>query len=265
MVNLNSSSYFADSIYDELIDQGVHITKINVIRDIHTNGEKYYKLDIPNEFSLLGKTAIYVGSIVSDDDLLDIQRIGFTLAHCGIKRRIFVIPFISYQTNDRATLPGEVVVSKVSDQMLSSLGATDDGNVFIFLDLHHSGLLHYFEGCCLRIELYANRALLDAVQNSGFDMTKIVIGAPDIRNSKWVNSYAKELDCPISFAIDRIENSSKVYKIIGDVKDKHVIMYTDLAVDFDLIICACDMYLASGATRVDVILSHFAVVNESEI
>ena len=272
LFSLDASNYFAESIFEELTDQGVHITPLTVTREVYPNGEKHCKLDIPSAFSLLGKTAIYVGSLVSDDDILDVQRIGFTLAHSGIKRRIFVVPYLAYSTNDRAISPGEVVVSKITEQMMSSLGATDESNVFIFMDLHTAGLLHYFEGSTLRIELYGMRALVDAVESYDYDMSKVVIGAPNLRNSKWVNSYAQEFNCPIAFAINNPviktnngDQQSENSGIVGDVKDKHVIIYTDILRDLDPILSACDKYLAAGATRIDLLVSHFAVVDTAGI
>lgn len=267
MVNLESSKYFADAIYDELTDQGVHISRMGIKRSQYPNGEKYYKLEIPNAFSLLGKTALYVGSIVSDEDIFDVQRIGYTLAYSGIKRRIFVIPFLAYSSNDRAISPGEVVVSKINHTLFSSLGATDEGNVFVFLDLHTAGLLHYFEGSCLRIELYGQRALCDAIYSAGFDMSKVVIGAPNLRDSKWVNSYASEFKVPIAFVTQNstLEENSPGSLVIGDVQGKHVIVYSDLIRSSSAVINVTKTYLNAGASSVDFMLSHFAIVDENQI
>lgn len=155
--------------------------------------------------------------------------------------------------------------------MLSSLGATDDGNVFIFLDLHTAGLLHYFEGSCLRIELYGQRALVEAVESYGYDMSKVVVGAPNLRNSKWVNSYAQEFNCPIAFPIegpseDFLQSTQTSGKsIIGDVEGKHVIIYSDLLRDLDKILAVCRKYKEAGATDIDLVTSHFAVVDPVEI
>jgi ribose-phosphate pyrophosphokinase len=266
LCSLDASSYMADSLYDELTDMGVYMSRMKIERDCYQNGEKYYKLCIDNAFSLLGKTAIYVGSVVSDSDILDIQRVGATLAHSGIKRRIFVIPFLAYSTSSRATSPGEVVVAKSNEQIFSTLGATDDNNVYVFLDLHDAGLLHYFEGSCLRIELYGINALTEAVRESGVDLSKLVMGAPNLRNSKWVNSYANEFGTPIAFIAEGTHNVQKeTPTVIGDVKGKHVIIYNDLITDSKLIVDACEVYLSAGATHVDVILSHFAVTVPEEI
>jgi ribose-phosphate pyrophosphokinase len=271
MVNFESSKYFADLIFDELTDQGVHITKLKIIHETRPNGEKYYKLDIKNAFSLLGKVALYVGSIVSDDDILDLQRISFVLANYGIKRRIFVIPFLAYGSSDRAIFPGEVVLSKTNQQLFSFLGSTIDENVFVFLDLHFSGLLNYFEGSCLRIELYGQEALCNAIREMGYDMSNVVIGTQNLRSTQWVNSYADDLGCPIVLATeDRAVKVMSGYitcigEIIGDIKGKHAIIFNDLIRSDVPVIEAAQKYLIAGATRVDFVTSHLAITDEKYI
>lgn len=271
MVNFERSKYFADLIYDELTDQGVHITKLKIIHETFPNGEKYYKLDINSSFSLIGKVALYVGSVVSDDEILDLQRIAFALANYGIKRRIFIMPFLAYGASDRAILPGEVVLSKANEQLFSYLGSTIDENVFVFLDLHSAGLLYYFEGSCLRIELYGEKALCDAILDMGYDMSKVVIGTQNLRSTNWANSYAHDLGCSIAFAVE--EKTTKgvsgyvngVSQIIGDVKGKHVIIYNDLIRSGVPVIEAANKYLAAGAERVDLVTSHLAITDEKFI
>jgi hypothetical protein len=53
-------------------------------RQVWPGGERYYRLDIPDRNYLMGKDAIYVGSMASDEDILELFRVGVELAMCGL-------------------------------------------------------------------------------------------------------------------------------------------------------------------------------------
>ncbi|KAH0786933.1 putative ribose-phosphate pyrophosphokinase [Histomonas meleagridis] len=272
LIHNKQSEYFAMNILEELIDLRVNVKKLNVIRNQFSNGEQYYRLDIPTSFTLLGKDAVYVGAVTDDNDLMDLYRVGSALALAGIKRRIFVIPYLCYSSMDRAMLPGEVVTAKTNSQMLGLLGG-NEGNIFIFIDLHYACLLHYFEGPCLRIELYAQNALIQAIEEQHFDMTKIMFGSTSLKHSSWVNAYAKALGCPISFVREKYVGSERnsndfhheAHSIVGEVKGFHILIYDDMIRSGKTVLSAAQMYLDAGATRVDVVTSHLACFNENII
>lgn len=152
-----ASLYFA-----ELIAKGLGLPAVSHIeRDVFGDGEQYYRLGINEREELFGKEVIFVGSTHTDADFLELYRVGCALVGYGAVRRIFVIPFFGYSTMERAVLPGEVVVAKTNARILSNIPNSGLGNVFLMLDLHVSGLVHYFEGDCLRFELYAEPVLSD--------------------------------------------------------------------------------------------------------
>ena len=274
LLHNSKSEYFAENIINELTDLGIKVSPLNVIRKQFSNGEYYYRLDIQSQLSLVGKTAVYVGSLVDDTDFLDITRVGAALALAGLKRRIFVIPFLGYQTMDRATLPGEVVTAKTNTQMLGGIGSSNnEGNVFLFIDLHYACILHYFEGPCLRIELYAQNSMLQAIKEQDFDISNVMFGSTNLRHTAWVDTYAKALGCPISFIRekynptkgDEIDFHNEPEDIIGDVKGYHIIIYDDIIRSGRTVINAAKMYLSAGAIRVDVIASHLTCFSEDNI
>lgn len=273
LLDLPKSRYLSDLILEELQDLGVDVKRLNVERKLFPNKERYYRLLIDSNFSLLGKTAVFIGSLTSDEDILDMYRIGSALAQAGLKRRVFIIPYLAYQSMDRANFPGEVVTAKCTNQMLGIVGSSNEGNVFVFLDLHYACLLHYFEGSCLRIELYAQNALLSIVQSLYPDLSNIMIGSTNVRRAAWVNSYAQALHCPIAFIrekfrssdVDDIAFKSEPEEVLGDVKGRHVIIYDDIIRSGRTIINAAMKYLEAGATSVDVMASHLCFFEDNQI
>ena len=239
-----------------------YFNRLNIKRSTFAGGEKYYRLDVPNNFDLLGKTAVYVSSLTGDDDILEVYRVGSTLVQYGVKRRVFIIPFLAYSTMERAVLPGEVVTAKVTIQMLSSIGSGSNGNVFLLFDLHTAGLLHYFEGPCLRLELYGQKTLMKALSLLGFDSKTFMFASADLGRTAWVNSFARETGTSVAF-IRKVrkmvgdQSESEAFEVIGNVENKNIIIYDDMTRSGSTLIHAATKYLNSGALSVDVMVSHF--------
>ncbi|GKT36356.1 Ribose-phosphate pyrophosphokinase like protein [Aduncisulcus paluster] len=147
------SEYFA-----KLISSKIGVPLSSILRKVFTNGERYTKLNIEDRLELIGKDAILVCCMTNDDDIMEIYRIGYTLAELGTKSRTFVIPHFAYATMERDVHPGEVVTAKTLAHLLSSIPRGEQSR-FMFLDLHTSGLRRYFSGSCMTLELYAEKYL----------------------------------------------------------------------------------------------------------
>lgn len=265
-----SSHYLSQTISEELIDLGIQISHVQIDRSNFPNSEKYYRLHIDSNFELLGKTSVYIASLTNDEEILDIFRIGSALTQAGIKRRIFVIPFLAYSSMDRSSHAGEVVTAKCNSQMFGIIGAASEGNVFIFLDLHYPCLLHYFEGPCLRVELKAQSILLQTISSLNYPRDTLMMGSTNLRRAAWVNSYAKAMNIPISFIRekpkpDQNEFISEADGIVGNVKGYRVIIYDDILRSGNTLINAAKCYLNAGATNVVGVVSHLACYNEQQI
>ena len=264
-----NSKYFAENIFNELNDEGILISILDIERDLYPNGEKYIRLVIPNHFELLGKIAIYVSSLVNDDDILEIERIGSTLTQYGVTKKIFIIPYLAYSSSNRAKIPGEVVNAKIDSQILSMLGS--EGTMFFFLDLHEASLLQYFEGGCIRTEIYGERVLSLALNKMNINFSNVVFGSNNLRHTKWVNSYANKFSCPLALAVESSFDEKvrglpfHINSIVGDVKNKHVILYDDLIRSYSSLEEILNVYLNNGASRVDLLASHLAIIDEESL
>lgn len=270
ILSTEKSQYFSSLIEKQIGALGIHHNHLNIKRSTFKGGEKYYRLDVQSNFELLGKTAIYVCALTSDDDILEVVRVGSTLVQYGVRRRVFIIPYLAYSTMERAVLPGEVVTAKCTIQMLSSIGSGSNGNVFLLFDLHTAGLLHYFEGPCLRLELYGQKALLQALPQIGFDPKTFMFASADLGRTSWVNAFARETGTPVAF-IRKIRSMvngnsvSQALEVIGDVKGKNVIIYDDMTRSGTTLTHAAEKYLSSGALSVSVMVSHFLPNDEDVV
>jgi len=253
------SAYFA-----ELIGRALGIAPSKIKRNIFGDGELYHRLNISDKSELFGKTVIFVSSTQSDKSFDELEKIGQALAEAGTRRRIFVIPFFGYSTMERAVLPGEMVSAKINARRLSNIANTDRGNVFLLLDLHVSGILHYFEGDCLRYELSAAELFSQAINE--LKLKNFVFGTADLGRTKLVEIFANQYKTEIVFVRKtRDFKKIQVTNVIGEVKGKTIIIYDDMTRSGGTLIQAAKAYLNNGAKEVYAVLSHLALNNESII
>jgi len=271
LMHSEESKYMSDKIFDQLIEKNYPISRLNIIRTIE-KGDKLLRFEIPSPFYLLGKAAVYISSLTNDDAFIEIERINFALSHSGVYKKLFIIPYLGYSSSYRSIRSGEIVTCKTNNQMLSSLGSTDENTFFLFFDLHEPAILHYFEGSCIRAEIEGKNILSNTITKFIDDPEKLVFGSIHLYHSKWVNSYASMFHCPIALASGKFEQQSKCFgcvklinEIYGNVKSKHVVVFDDLILSGSSMVTAVDAYIKAGADKVDLLASHIGIFDFDEI
>ena len=177
-----------------------------------------------------------------------------------------MIPYFGYSTMERAVLPGEVVTAKINVSMLSSIPNTGDGNVFLMLDLHTAGIIHYFEGPCIRMELYAESALIEGIKRLQLQRGTFMFASADLGRPLWVQTFARYFDTGIAFIRkSRQYETVKIVDVIGDVENKHVIIYDDMTRSASTLINAAEAYMSRGALSCYAVLSHLALNNDTVV
>lgn len=255
----SDSQYFA-----KLIAEQLDIPELGVIeRTSFPDGERYYRIRVARGTALMGKTIVFVGSTHTDDALFELYRVGCTMANSGTRRLIFVIPFFGYSTMERAkrTRPIEVVTAKTNARMLSSISRGEVDNVFLCLDLHTAGIIHYFRGC-MRFECSAFDILAEAVQQLG--LRDIAFATTDVGGGKHIQGWARHFGTTnVAFANKPERGESRVAKISvsGNVTGKNVVICDDMTRSAGSLIDAADAYLRNGARDVYAVLSHLALNN----
>lgn len=233
-----------------------------IVRRVFGGGEKYYRIGVEKKTGLLGRDVVFVGSAHTDDDLEELYRIGRALVGYGARRIIFVIPFLGYSTMDRAASPGEVVTAKTVACKLSAIPSGDMRNTFLMMDLHVSGLVHYFEGNCLRFELSSEDILLETIKKMNY-ADNFVVGTGDLGRPKLVKIFAKKLGTNFVL-VDKDREFEKVVAngVIGDVQGKLVFIYDDMTRSGDTLVEAATVCRKAGAVAVGAVLNHLALNNE---
>jgi ribose-phosphate pyrophosphokinase len=122
------------------------------------------------------------------------------------------------------------------------------------MDLHADQIQGFFN---VPVDhLYASGVIMPYLQS--LKLEDMVIASPDAGGSKRANTYAKYLDCPLVICNKTRARANVVasMQIIGDVKDKNVVIIDDMVDTAGTITKAADLMKEAGARSVRACASH---------
>ena len=166
-----------------------------------------------------------------------------------------VIPYFGYSRQDRKDEPRVPISAKVMMDILTQAGA----DRIITMDLHSTQIQGF---ASIPVDnLYGSLVLMEELKIY-FDKIKndhkCVVLSPDIGSNKLSQSYAKKLG--IGFAlIDKrrnAHNQSEVAHLVGNLKDRHVLIIDDMIDTAGTIFNAAEVAKEKGALSVTVAATH---------
>ena len=163
---------------------------------------------------------------------------------------IAVIPYFGWARQDRKDKPRVSIGAKLVANLLSAAGI----DRLITMDLHADQIQGFFD---VPVDhLYASGVLLPYLQS--LHLKDLVIASPDVGGSKRANTFAKYLGCPLVLCNKTRARANVVesMQIIGDVKDKNVIIVDDMVDTAGTITKAADLMKEKGARSVRALASH---------
>ena len=163
---------------------------------------------------------------------------------------IAVIPYFGWARQDRKDKPRVSIGAKLVADLLSVAGV----DRVITMDLHADQIQGFFD---VPVDhLYASGVILPYLQSLKLD--NLVIASPDVGGSKRANTYAKYLGCPLVLCNKTRARANVVssMQIIGDVKDKNVVVVDDMVDTAGTITMAADVMKAAGAKSVRACATH---------
>ncbi|MGB5108005.1 MAG: ribose-phosphate diphosphokinase, partial [Candidatus Zixiibacteriota bacterium] len=122
------------------------------------------------------------------------------------------------------------------------------------MDLHASQLQGFFD--IPHDHLYASRIFFDYFRTKR--LTNLVSVSADVGSIKMARAFAKELHCPLAI-IDkrRLEaNEAEVLNIIGDVRDKNVVIRDDIVDTAGTVVLGAEALKKQGALDIYVCATH---------
>jgi ribose-phosphate pyrophosphokinase len=161
-----------------------------------------------------------------------------------------VIPYYGYARQDRKVAPRAPISAKLIADLITAAGATR----VLSMDLHAGQIQGFFN---IPVDnLFATPILLDYIKKNYND--NFVIVSPDAGGVERARAFAKRLDSTIAIIDKRREgpNESQVMNIIGNVKDKRVIILDDLIDTAGTIVQAASALKNDGAAEIYACCTH---------
>ncbi len=161
-----------------------------------------------------------------------------------------VIPYFGWARQDRKDKPRVSIAAKLVADMLTAAGV----NRVITMDLHADQIQGFFD---VPVDhLYASSVFIPYIRSLNLD--NMCIATPDVGGAKRANSYAKYLNVPLVLCHKQRAKANVVESmtVIGDVKDKNVILIDDMVDTAGTITKAADLMMAEGAKSVRALASH---------
>ena len=203
------------------------------------------------EESIRGRDVFLVQSTFpNSDNLMELLLMIDAAKRASAKHIIAVMPYFGWARQDRKDKPRVSIGAKLVADMLSCAGI----DRLITMDLHADQIQGFFN---VPVDhLYASGVLLPYVQS--LRLKNLVIASPDVGGSKRASTYAKYLGCPLVLCNKTRARANVVesIQIIGDVKDKNVIIVDDMVDTAGTITMAADVMKEAGAKSVRACASH---------
>lgn len=237
-----NSQYMGEEICKDL---GVELGKMNIQH--FADGE----FEVSFEESIRGCEVFLVQSTFpNSDNLMELLLMIDAAKRASAKSIVAVIPYFGWARQDRKDKPRVSIAAKLVANMLSTAGV----HRVITMDLHADQIQGFFD---IPVDhLYASSVFIPYIQS--LKLEDLVIATPDVGGAKRANSYAKYLNVPLVLCHKQRAKANVVatMTVIGDVKDKNVVLIDDMADTAGTITKAADLLSSQGAKSVRALCSH---------
>jgi ribose-phosphate pyrophosphokinase len=164
-----------------------------------------------------------------------------------------VIPYYGYARQDRKARARDPISAKLVADLITSAGA----DRVITMDLHCAQIQGFFN---IPLDHLVGMPLLAKYyeQKFGIGAEDVVAVSPDLGSVTRTRSFAESLNIPIAIVDKRRPkpNVSEIMNIIGDFKDKRVILYDDMIDTAGTITNAANALKEKGAKEVYACCTH---------
>ncbi len=209
------------------------------------------EFSVSYEESIRGRDVFLVQSTFpNSDNLMELLLMVDAAKRASARNIIAVIPYFGWARQDRKDKPRVSIGAKLVADLLSIAGI----DRVITMDLHADQIQGFFD---VPVDhLYASGVILPYLQS--LKLKELVIASPDVGGSKRANTYAKYLGCPLVLCNKTRARANVIdsMQIIGDVKDKNVVIVDDMVDTAGTITKAADIMKEAGALSVRACASH---------
>ncbi len=189
-----------------------------------------------------------------NDNLMELLIMIDAMKRASAGRITAVVPYFGYARQDRKTKPRDPISAKLVANLITRAGA----DRVLTMDLHANQIQGFFD---IPVDnLLGSPIFVHHFMEKYKDChDEVMVVSPDVGSVARARAFAQKLDMPLAIVDKRRQkaNSSEVMNIIGDVKDKRVILLDDM-VDTGGSLCGAAKALVEigGAKSVPACASH---------
>ena len=203
------------------------------------------------EQSVRGGRVFLIGSTFPPaDNLLELLLMIDAAKRASAKNITVVIPYYGLARQDRKDKPRAPIGAKLVANLLTAAGATR----IMTMDLHADQIQGFFE---IPVDhLYASTIFIDYIQS--LNIENLTIASPDMGGAKRAKNYAGHLGAEVVIAYKERKKANVVEEmfLIGDVKDRNVVLIDDMIDTAGTLCKAADILMEKGAKTVRAMATH---------
>lgn len=224
---------------------GVELGNVNISRFSDGEFQPAFK------DSVRGRRVFIIGSTFpTADNLMEMLLMLDAAKRASARHITAVIPYFGWARQDRKDQPRVAIGAKLVANLLQTAGATR----IMTMDLHADQIQGFFEKPV--DHLYASSMFLPYIKE--LNLENLTIASPDMGGSKRAYAYSKylESDVVICYKQRLKANIISSMELIGDVKDRHVIIVDDMIDTGGTLTKAADLMMDEGALSVRAMCTH---------
>ena len=250
----SASKGLGKEIADYICEESAYTIKPGVYsREVFSNENIFVKL----EESVRGKDVYLVQTMASPvhDNFMEMLIMIDALKRDSAWRINLVVPYMSYTRSDKKDQPRVPITARLVANMIETAGA----DRYMTIDLHAGQIQGFFN--IPGDALTAFHLLSDYVEEKveAGELSDLVVVATDLGFAKQGRNWAAKLDVPLAFVEKRrVDNaeSPEALSLIGDVKDKTVLLVDDEVNTAGSIVNAVSVVRDYGAKDVLIAFTH---------
>ena len=175
------------------------------------------------------------------------------------KRIIAVIPYFGFARQDRKDKPRVPIAAKLVADLLQTAGVSR----VITMDLHADQIQGFFN---IPVDhLLASSIFIPYLRGQEVATEDLLFASPDVGGTKRASQYAKTLGTGFVMCYKQRNKPNEVgtMQLIGDVKDKHVILVDDIVDTGNTLCKAAELIKSCGAASVRAMITHPVLSGEA--
>ncbi len=193
----------------------------------------------------------------ANDNLMELFIIIDALKRSSVNCINVIMPYFGYARQDRKAEPRVPITAKLVADLLQRAGITR----LVTMDLHAGQIQGFFD---IPVDnLYGSVIFQDYIRSK--NLQNAIIASPDIGGVARARYFAKLLGLEIVLIDKRREkaNESEVMNVIGNVRDKNVILIDDIIDTAGTMVKAASAFKEKGATSVIALGTHAVFSGEA--